>query len=435
MTTWKTKKRSLTDAAALVGARDTLGLPLGPGLPSAFLHALGERDDFEELVVFSGLLSDLFRVFTRRGVQLRSGFFGPVERGLRAAGHDVCFVPADFRRFNKIAETMCPRIMATIATPPDENGQMSLSLHAGACVDALHRAGGDPERLLIVEVNSALPRTCGVPPEFPHTLSVEEADVIVESDRSPFVLADPPSTPIDRAIAESAVSYIESGATLQVGIGGVPGEIIDLLVDRPGTDYGIHTEMFGTCLMHLHEAGKVANRKGINDGYSVATFAAGTRELYDWLDGREVVRFLPADQVNSPAIIAQNRKFVSINGALAVDLFGQIVADRVGGHQHSGIGGHLDFVSGAAFSDGGRSLICLPSTVNIEGQRMSRISALLQPGACITTPRHEVDVVVTEFGAAELALRSEGERADALIAVAHPEFRDALRKDWEQIAR
>jgi hypothetical protein len=153
MTTWKTKNRSPTDAAALIGARDTLGLPLGPGLPAAFLHALGERDDFEELVVFSGLLSDLFRVFTRHGVQLRSGFFGPVERELRAAGHDVCFLPADFRRFRKIATTMCPRVMETAATPPDESGQMSLSLHAGACIDALHSAGRDPERLLIVEVN------------------------------------------------------------------------------------------------------------------------------------------------------------------------------------------------------------------------------------------------------------------------------------------
>jgi acyl-CoA hydrolase len=434
MTSWKTKIRSLTDAAALVGVRDTLGLPLGPGLPAAFVHALGERDDFEELVVFSALLSDLFRVFTRRGVQLRSGFFGPVERGLRAAGHDVCFVPADFRRFHKIAVALCPRVMVTAATPPDESGQMSLSLHAGALVEAFHNAGRDPERLLIVEVNPALPRTLGIPPEFPHTLSVEEADVIVESDRDPFVLADPPSTPLDRSIAENALPFIESGATIQVGIGGVSGEIIDLLVDRPGADYGIHTEMFPTALMRLHEAGKVTNRKGINDGYSIATFAAGTRELYDWLDGREEVRFLPADRVNSPEIIAQNRKFVSINGALAVDLFGQVVADRVGGHQYSGIGGHQDFVSGAAFSDGGHSLICLPSTVNIEGQRMSRISALLQPGACVTTPRHEVDVVVTEFGAAELAQRSEEERADALIAIANPEFRDALRKDWEQIA-
>jgi acyl-CoA hydrolase len=435
MTTWNTKVRSLTDAAALVGARDTLGLPLGPGQPTAFLHALGERDDFEELVVFTALLIDLFRVFTRRGVRLRSGFFGPVERGLRAAGHDVGFVPADFRRFQKIAATWCPRIMATVATPPDENGQMSLSLHAGATIEALHNAGRDPERLLIAEVNPALPRTLGIPPEFPHTLSIEEVDVIVESDRAPFALADPPSTPVDQAIAETAQSFIESGATIQVGIGGVPSQLVNLLVDRPGSDYGIHTEMFPTALMRLHEAGKVANRKGINDGYSIATFAMGTRELYDWLDGREEVRFLPADRVNSPAIIAQNRKLVSINGALAVDLFGQIVADRVGGHQHSGIGGHLDFVSGAAFSDGGRSLICLPSTVDIDGQRASRISALLQPGACITTPRQEADVVVTEFGAAELALRSEEERADALIGIAHPEFRDGLRKAWEQVAR
>jgi acyl-CoA hydrolase len=433
MTSWKAKTRSLPDAASLVGVRDTLAVPLGPGQPAAFLHALGERDDFEELVVFGALLSDLFRVFTRRGVQLRSGFFGPVERGLRAAGHDVRFVPADFLRFCKIAEDLRPRIMATVATPPDKKGQMSLSLHAGAVVDELHRAGRDPERLLIVEVNSALPRTLGIPPEFPHTLSVEEVDVIIESDREPFILADPPSTPLDRAIAENALPYIESGATLQVGIGGVPGELVDLLVERPGSDYGIHTEMFPTGLMRLHEAGKVTNRKGINDGMSITTFAAGTRELYSWLDGREEVRFLPVDQVNPPAIISQNRKFVSINGALALDLFGQIVADRVGGHQHSGIGGHLDFVSGAAFSEGGRSLICIPSTVDIGGKRVSRISATLKPGACVTTPRHEIDVVVTEFGSAELALRSEEDRADALIEIAHPEFRDELREAWGQI--
>jgi acyl-CoA hydrolase len=324
--------------------------------------------------------------------------------------------------------------MATAAAPPDENGQMSLSLHAGASVDELHRAGRDPERLLIVEVNPALPRTSGLPPEFPHALSVEEADVIVESDRAPFLLADPPSTALDRMIAEKALPYIESGATIQVGIGGMPGELVDLLVERPGSDYGIHTEMFPTGLMRLHEAGKVANRKGIHDGYSIATFAAGTQELYSWLNDREDVRFLPVDQVNPPAIISRNRKLVSINGALAVDLFGQIVADRVGGHQHSGIGGHLDFVSGAAFSVGGRSLVCLPSTVEIDGKRVSRITATLEPGACVTTPRHEVDVIVTEYGSAELALKSEEDRADALIAIAHPEFRDELREAWGPIS-
>ena len=356
-----------------------------------------------------------------------------MERGLRAAGHDVHFIPADFRRFGEIAVDLHPRVMATTAAPPDANGQMSLSLHAGASVNELHRAGRDPERLLIVEVNPALPRTFGIPPEFPHTLSVEEADVIVESDRAPLVVDDPPTSPLDQKIAEHAFPYIESGATIQIGIGGLPGELAGLLVERPGSDYGIHTELFTTGLMHLHEAGKVSNRKGIHDGLSIATFAAGTRELYDWLDGREEIRFLPVEQVNSPAIISQNRKFVSINGALALDLLGQVVADRVGAHQHSGIGGHLDFVSGAAFSEGGRSLICLPSTVEIEGKRMSRITVHLKPGASVTTPRHEVDVVVTEYGSAELALRTEEERAAALIEIAHPEFRDELREAWAKI--
>ncbi|HXV36117.1 MAG TPA: acetyl-CoA hydrolase/transferase C-terminal domain-containing protein, partial [Myxococcota bacterium] len=361
MKPWHAKTRSARDAAALVRARDTLGLPLGPGQPASFLHALGERDDFEQLVVFSALLSDLFRVFARRGVQLRSGFFGPIERGLQAADHDVQFVPADFRRFRAVASALCPRVMATAATPPDAGGRMSLSLHAGATVEELLLAGRDPQRLLVVEVNRALPRTLGIPPEHPHVLSVDEADVIVESERDPFTIPDAPSTAIDQQIAQHALPYIESGATLQTGIGGVPGELAELLARRPGSDYGIHSEMFTTGLMRLHESGKVSNRKGIHDGYSIATFAAGTRELYAWLDGREDVRFLPVEQVNDPAIIARNRQLVSINGALAVDLFGQVVADRVGAHQSSGIGGHLDFVSGAAFSAGGRSLICLPS--------------------------------------------------------------------------
>jgi acyl-CoA hydrolase len=433
MADWKSKVRLAADAATLVNARDSMGLPLGPGQPAAFLHALGERDDFEDLVVFSALLSDLFRVFTRTGVQLRSGFFGPVERGLRASGHDVHFVPADFRRFRNIASTLCPRVMATAATPPNAAGEMSLSLHAGASVDELHRAGGDPDRLLIVEVNPALPRTLGIPPDFSHCVSIDEADVIVESDRDPFVLPDPPTTPLDHAIAENALPYIESGATIQVGIGGVPGELADLLVERPGGDYGIHSEMFTTGLMRLHEAGKVSNQKGIFDGHSIATFAAGTRDLYAWLDEREDVRFLPVEQVNAPATIARNRKLVSINGAMALDLFGQVAADRIGGRQFSGIGGHMDFVVGAAFSEGGRSLICLPSTVTLGGECVSRISAQFEPGTCITTPRHEVDIVVTEFGSAELAQRTEEERAEALIRIAHPDFRDALRENWTRV--
>jgi acyl-CoA hydrolase len=182
--------------------------------------------------------------------------------------------------------------------------------------------------------------------------------------------------------------------------------------------------------MKLHRAGKVTNRaKGLHDGLSICTFAMGTRELYDWLggEGRELVRFLPVDAVNDPALIARNRKVVSINGALSVDLYGQVVADELAGRQYSGIGGHEDFVTGAAFSEGGRSLICLPSQARANGgNAVSRIVPAFAPGTCVTTPRHQVDVVITEYGAAELAGLTNAARQEAMIAIAHPDAREEL---------
>jgi acyl-CoA hydrolase len=413
------------EAADLLRTHDTLGLPLGPGQPGAFMHALGERDDFRELRVFTALLTDLYKVFTRPGVSLLSGFFGPVERGLRAAGHDVRFVPGDFRRLGAIVERMKPRVMATLAAPPDEKGRLSLALHAGATSEELRRCGADPDRLLIVEVNPKLPRTRGFPPVHPHALRLDEIDVLVESDRPIFTLPDPKDTAVAETIASNVQRFIEDGSTLQTGIGEVPNDVAARLAAGPGGDYGIHTEMFTTGLMRLHQAGKVTNRKGIFDGVSVATFAGGTPELYAWLNENDEVRFLPVDRINTPSIIARNRKMVSINGALAVDLAGQIVADTLGGIQYSGIGGHEDFVAGAGAT--GRSLICLPSVAENSRGRHSRIVAAFAPGAVVTTPRHHADVVVTEWGAAELQGRTVEERAAALAEIAHPDFRDELR--------
>jgi acyl-CoA hydrolase len=415
------------EAAGLIGTRDSLAIPLGPGQPGSFMHALDERDDFEDLRVFGALLVDFYPLFTRSGVKLLSGFFGPVERILAAAGHDVEFVPADFRRFASIAHNLASRVMVTNAAPPDAEGRMSLSLHAGATVAELIRCGRDPERCLIVETNDKLPRTIGLPPEHPHCLHVDDVDIVIESDRDVFILPETDPSDVERAIAETVGRYIEDGATLQTGIGGIPNAVMSLLSQAPGGDYGIHSEMFTTGLMRLHQAGKVTNRKGYMDGYSICTFAGGTRELYDWLDGNEEVRFLPVDQVNEPGLIARNRSLVSINGALAVGLGGEIAADTVGGRQFSGIGGHEDFVAGAAFSDHGRSLICLPATATVEDRLVSRITAELPRGTHVTTPRHQADVVITEYGAAELAGKSVRERAEALIEIAHPKLRDALR--------
>jgi acyl-CoA hydrolase len=214
---------------------------------------------------------------------------------------------------------------------------------------------------------------------------------------------------------------------LQTGIGGIPGTVAALLAQGDGGDFGIHSEMFTTGLMRLQRSGKVSNRKGSFDGVSVATFAAGTRELYRWLDERDDVVFLPVEVVNDPAVIARNRQMISVNGALSIDLLGQIAADRLGSVQYSGVGGHEDFLVGAEAGAHGRSLVCLPSTALVAGQTVSRIASHFEPGTAVTTPRHHVDVVITEFGAAELRDKTSRARADALIGVAHPDFRDALR--------
>ena len=426
---------SAAEAVALLRPVDRLGIPLGPGQPKAFLHALGERQDWEDLAVFGALLVDLFPVFAQPGVRMRSGFFGPAERALRAAGHAIEFVPADFRRFAEIAERFAPRVVATAASAPDADGRVSLSLHAGATVDEIHAAARDPERLLVVETSPHFPRTLGLEPDHPHGISLEDVDVWIEGDARPTELPDKPAGPVEQAIAEHVAAFIPPGATLQTGIGGIPNAVVAVLAEGSGGDYGVHSEMFTTGLMHLHESGRVANEKGVYDGVSITTFAMGERSLYDWLDGNDAVRFLPADIVNDPAVIARNRDMISINGALTIDLLGQVVADSLDGVQHSGIGGHEDFLAGAGRIAEGRSLLCLPSTARVDGKAQSRIVAQLTPGSIVTSPRHQVDVVVTEHGAAELAGRTVSERALALAEISAPDERDALRAAAREIAK
>jgi acyl-CoA hydrolase len=189
--------------------------------------------------------------------------------------------------------------------------------------------------------------------------------------------------------------------------------------------------MFTTGLMELHKAGKVTNRKGQYDGVSITTFAAGTRELYDWLDGNADVCFLPVHLVNSPDVISHNRKMVAINGALAVDLAGQAVADTLAAAQFSGIGGHEDFIAASGLELEDRSLVCFRSTTVVDGVKVSRIQSEFPAGTIVTTPRHQLDVVITEHGVAELRGRTVRDRARALAAVADPEFRDALLEHAE----
>lgn len=227
------------------------------------------------------------------------------------------------------------------------------------------------------------------------------------------------------------------GATLQTGIGSIPSAIARELAETPGGGYGVHTEMFTDGLLRLHRAGKVTNDgKGLYDGVSVTTFAFGSTDLYEWLDGNTDVAFLPVELVNAPELIGKNAKMVTINGALAVDVHGQVVADTIEGRQFSGIGGQEDFISGPGLSLSQRSLLCLPATyTSKDGALHSRIVPFFGPGAVITTPRHQVDVVITEFGAAELEGKTVHGRGEALAAIAHPMFRDGIAAAAQRASR
>jgi acyl-CoA hydrolase len=424
------------EAAALVRPVDRIGFGLGPANPDAFLTALGARSDWEDLVFGGALLLNYYEVLTKPGVSYRCGFFGPAERILLAEGHLIEHVPGGFRQFAPILERFAPRIMTAQAAPPDSNGRVNLSLHYGATRPELLRAGADPERLLVIEINPHLPSTTSLAPEFDNTIPVELIDVLVEADGVPFSLEEPPPDAVDRAIAGHALGFVVEGSTLQTGIGSIPNIVATELAGGSLGGFGVHSEMFTTGLMQLHRAGKVTNAgKGIFDGVSVTTFALGSSELYRWLDRNADVAFLDVETVNDPTVIGRNAKLVSINGALSVDLYGQVVADTIGGHQISGVGGHEDFVAGAELRTDAHSLICLRSTAEVDGAVVSRIVGRLPEGSVVSTPRHHTGAVITEYGVAELTGLTVRERAHALVEIAHPQSRAALRQVADGLGR
>jgi acyl-CoA hydrolase len=426
---YRAKLKTARDAVALIRPDDTLAVPIATGQPASFLTAMAERNDYRGLSVFGGLLTEPYAVFMQPGVRFISGFFGPIERMMKNAGVSIDYLPADFLGWERYAHLSRPRVVVSALAPMDDRGYLSFGLHAGASFHAFLDAARDPERLAVGEIVRDMPRVSGLGRFGGHRIHVSQIDWLIESDRKVFELPPQPVAEEDARIAQFVEGLIGDGSTLQIGIGGIPNIVAQLLaVGRKG-DFGIHTEMLVDGIMHLHRAGKVTNHKGIFDGYSIATFAAGSRALYDWMDRNPEVRLLPVDQVNDPSIIRRNRSMVSINGAIAVDLSGQIMADTIGPRQYSGVGGHELFVIGAGESSGGKSIICLHSTAVADGKRVSSIVGALPLGTPITTPRHHVQYVVTEHGVANLGMLTARERTQALIAIADPEFRAELRRE------
>ncbi len=214
--------RSMEETVALIRPVDRIGFGLGPAIPDGLMTALGARDDWEDLELGGALCLNLYDVFSKPGVRYRCGFFGPAERLHHAMGYQVELVPGGFRQMGPIMARFAPRVMVTQAAPPDEDGAVNLALHMGGTRDELLRAGRDPDRVLIVEVNPHLPRTKSLPPAFDNTIPLDAIDVLVEWDGAPFALVDVPSDEVDAAIAHHALTYVHDGSTLQTGIGAIP---------------------------------------------------------------------------------------------------------------------------------------------------------------------------------------------------------------------
>jgi 4-hydroxybutyrate CoA-transferase len=299
-------------------------------------------------------------------------------------------------------------------SPPDAHGYCSL----GTSVDAA-MAAAESARIVIAQVNACMPRTLG--DSFIH---VDRIDSATQADGP---LADHPATPIsptERRIGEYIADLVEDGATLQLGIGGIPNAALAAMRDKH--DLGVHTEMFSDGLLDLVEAGVVTcAAKTLHPGKIVSTFLMGSRRLYDWVDDNPMIEMHPVDYTNDTSVIRRNAKMSAINSAIEVDLTGQVCADSMGTRLYSGVGGQMDFMRGAALSPGGKPIIALPSTAR--GGSVSRIVATLAVGAGVTTTRAHVHYIVTEHGVAYLHGKSIRERAAALIEIADPAFRDELR--------
>jgi len=420
------KEMTVDDAVALVRPIDAIGLGLITGTPTALLKALSRRHDWKDLTFSGGLLLGNHDVFVHPNVHYRSSFYGGAERSYVARGADTQFVPSFFRHYGLLIQHLSPRVMMTTASMPDAQGHVSLSLYNGAHLEEFERCARDPNRLLIVECSPHFPRTRALKGHVNH-LDLAEVDVVIYTDEHPTIFPNEAGTPEEVKIAEHVAAFIHDGATLQTGIGAVPNLVAHALAKGEGGDYGVHSEMFTDGLYELIKAGKVTNRKkNIHKGTSVITFAAGTQDMYDYLDDNLAVGMAPVTYTNDPYVIAQNHRMVSINSALEVDLHGQIVADTIGAGQYTGVGGHQDFVEGTSLSLEHTSLICFQSTALVKGKLKSRVIDSLTSHSVVTSPRHLAGVIVTEYGAADLRGKSVKERARAMVAIAHPDFRDEL---------
>ncbi len=418
---YKSKLCTADEAVACIQSGDWVMISGNAAAPYPLLEALASRAGELSDVTLSHVLlmgdDPLSKPGMEKSFRHNSLFVGPADRPSVNDGRSA-YVPIHLHMIPKAIRSGASRVDVCMiqCSPPDEHGFMSIGVEVMSTKAAVEVA-----KKVIVQVNHAMPRVLG-----DSFLHVSRATHIVEADQPLLELTGRPATDVERKIGALIADMIPDGATLQLGIGGIPDAVLSLLKGK--RDLGIHTEMISDGLVKAMEEGIITgNRKTLHPGKVVATFILGTRSLYDFVHDNPLFEVHPVDHTNNPFIIAQNDNMIAINSALEVDLTGQVCSDSIGTYIYSGFGGQLDFIRGAAASKGGKPIIALPSTC--KKGTLSRIVPKLKEGSGVVTTRADVQYVVTEYGAANLWGKNLQERAKALINIAHPDFREMLEKE------
>ena len=422
---FREKTMTPESAVKVVKSGDTVFLGITSSTADALCDALEKRADQLEKVTlttsFAMGSSTLVSKLDKRAFRVVSCFMGPWERAASRLG-SVDYTSIHLSQIDIwCTHTVPPDVAFLEVSPPDEEGYMSYGASGVGFFDYIRETA----KIIIVQINKNSPYVYGER----NKIHIGQVDIVTEADR--------PLPAIDQNKADEAVNTISShiidqipdGACIQLGLGNVSSTVGLGLGNK--NDLGIHSELMTDSLMHLMKSGVVTNRcKKFKKWKSVTSFAYGTEELYHFIDHNKKMCFLPYTVVNDPVVMAKNDNFISINTAFCIDLYGQVCADHLAGKQFSGTGGQVDFVRGAQMSKGGKSFMAVTSTnTDRRGERQSKIVAELPRGSLVTTTRSDIQYVVTEYGCVNLKPLTMGDRARALISLAHPDYRDQLKEE------
>lgn len=417
---YQQKRMSAADAIRVVKNGDTIVVPTAVGEPPSLLTALSEaRRDFRGVTVSQILPVRKYAYFdpeTVDNVRHTAYFFSGASRPGGQEGW-IDYIPAYFSELpSLINNNLSPAdVVFSMVSPMDEHGYFSLSLATDYTMAALAKA-----RAIVLEVNPNVPFAYGN-----CHIHISQVAALTESSDPILEVGLPKIGPVQEAIGKYVADMIPDGATLQIGYGGIPDAVVMQLTHKH--DLGIHTEMVGDGIMTLVEAGVVTNRKkNYGRGKILATFALGSKKLYEFMNRNPALEMHPVDYTNDPYLAGQNDNLHAINATMQIDFMGQCGSESLGSAPYSGTGGQADFVRAANRSNGGKAFIVLPSTA--KDDTISRIVPTLSAGTHVTTSKNDINYVVTEFGVAQLRGKTAKQRTEALIGIAHPDFRSELRE-------